>query len=83
MSPDHTVLGRRETLQGPIVALSRLGDPLLPRQELGIVEPYLRHHMHVDESSFMQVIDHFIVLSLAQQVELLDVEASFFQKVEP
>ena len=31
----------------------------------------------------MQVIDHFIVLSLAQQVELLDVEASFFQKVEP
>lgn len=81
--PNDTVLGRWQTMQGPVIALSRHCDSLLSRQELGIVEPYLGHHVHVDESPFVQVIDHFVVLRLAQQVELLDVEARLFEEIEP
>lgn len=50
---------------------------LLSGKELCVIEPDLRHGMHVDKSTFVQLIDDFVEFRLGDEVELLDVKPGF------
>ena len=56
---------------------------LLSGQEFSVVQPDFGHRMHVDKCPFVQVIDHFEIVRLGKEVELLDVKSGLFQVVEP
>ena len=56
---------------------------LLSGKELCVIKPDLRHGMHVDKSSFVQLIDDFVELRLGDEVKLFYIESGFLQVVEP
>ena len=77
------MLGGRKILEGSVIGLACSCDILLSLKELSIVEPDLGHGMHVDQGAFMELIHDFEIVSLGDEVELLDIESGLFQIVEP
>ena len=56
---------------------------LLPRQELGIINPYPRHQVHLYQASLVKLIHDFVVCDLLHEVKLFHVEPGLLEVVEP
>ena len=52
-TPDDAMLGCRQALQSAVIDASSPCDQLLLREKLRVIEPYLRHGVHVDKGSLV------------------------------